>query len=153
MTAAFSMYSTLKDRIAEREARVVTVGLGYVGLPLALTINECGFPVTGFDLNTARVASINAGERVISYFAEDRIATALASGRFAASSDRAVLRAADIILICVPTPLSAAREPDLSYVVRAAETVAATRARSARDWPSGMLRPARRCRAAANAAR
>ena len=125
MTAAFSMYSELKDRIAAREAKVVTVGLGYVGLPLALTISECGFPVTGFDLNTARVAAINAGERVISYFPADRIATALAGGRFAASSDRKVLHAADIILICVPTPLSAEREPDLSYVVRAAETVAA----------------------------
>lgn len=124
MTASFSMFSSLKDKIAAREARVVTVGLGYVGLPLALTINECGFPVTGFDLNTARVASINAGERVISYFAEDRIAKARAGGRFGASSDPAVLAAADIILICVPTPLSAEREPDLGYVVRAAETVA-----------------------------
>lgn len=124
MTAAFSMYSSLKDKIAAREARVVTVGLGYVGLPLALTISECGYPVTGFDLNEKRVAAINAGERVISYFAEDRIAKAIGGGRFGASSDRAVLRAADIILICVPTPLSAGREPDLSYVVRAAETVA-----------------------------
>lgn len=125
MTAAFSMHATLKDRIAAREAKVVTVGLGYVGLPLALTISECGFPVTGFDLNESRVAAISAGERVISYFSEDRIAQALATGRFGASSDRAVLRAADIILICVPTPLSAEREPDMSYVVRAAETVAA----------------------------
>lgn len=125
MTAAFSMYSTLKDKIAAREAQVVTVGLGYVGLPLALTINECGFPVTGFDLNEARVAAINAGERVISYFAEDRIANARAGGRFAATSDNAALAQADIILMCVPTPLSPSREPDLSYVVRAAETVAA----------------------------
>ncbi len=125
MTAAFSMYSSLKDKITAREARIATVGLGYVGLPLALTINESGFPVTGFDLNAGRVAAINAGQRVISYFAEDRIANALATGRFAASSDRAVLGAADIVLICVPTPLSAEREPDLSYVVRAAETIAA----------------------------
>ncbi len=125
MTASFSMFATLKDKIAAREARVVTVGLGYVGLPLALTINESGYPVTGFDLNEARVAAINAGERVISYFPERRIADALAGGRFAATADRKALAAADIILICVPTPLSAVREPDLSYVVRAAETVAA----------------------------
>ncbi len=127
MTASFSMYASLKDKIAAREARVVTVGLGYVGLPLALTISECGFPVTGFDLNATRVAAINAGERVISYFAEDRIANALASGRFAASSDAAALGAADIILMCVPTPLShdEDRAPDLSYVRRAADTVAA----------------------------
>ncbi|MEZ5886854.1 MAG: nucleotide sugar dehydrogenase [Paracoccaceae bacterium] len=125
MTAAFSMYSSLRDKIAAREARVTTVGLGYVGLPLALTISECGFPVTGFDLNAARVARINAGERVISYFAEDRIAKAVKGGRFSACSDPAILAAADIILICVPTPLSAEREPDLSYVIRAAESVAA----------------------------
>lgn len=129
MTASFAIqapshFAALQDRIAAREARVVTVGLGYVGLPLALTINECGFPVTGFDLNQSRVAAINAGERVISYFAPDRIAKARAGGRFAASSDAAVLADADIVLICVPTPLSATREPDLTYVVRAAETVA-----------------------------
>jgi UDP-N-acetyl-D-glucosamine dehydrogenase len=124
MTAAFSIHATLRDRIAAREARVATVGLGYVGLPLALTIAEAGFPVTGFDLNSARVAAINAGERVISYFPEDRIAKALARGRFKASDDARSLGQADIVLICVPTPLSAAREPDMSYVVRAAETVA-----------------------------
>lgn len=125
MTASFSIFASLKDRIAAREAQVVTVGLGYVGLPLALTINESGYPVTGFDLNEARVAAVNAGERVISYFPEGRIAAALAGGRFAATADRKALAAADIVLICVPTPLSATREPDLSYVVRAAETVAA----------------------------
>lgn len=124
MTASFSIHSALKDKIAAREARVVTVGLGYVGLPLALTISECGFPVTGFDLNAARVAAINAGERVISYFPEDRIAKAVAGGQFGASADPAVLREADIILICVPTPLSPEREPDLGYVCHAAETVA-----------------------------
>lgn len=129
MTNAFSLFSTLKDRIARREARIATVGLGYVGLPLALTISEAGFATTGIDLNAARVAAINAGERVISYFAEDRIATAVAGGRFAATSDFKVLAETDIILICVPTPLSPSREPDLSYVVRAAEGIS--------DW----LRP------------
>lgn len=125
MTASFSMFASLKDKIAERKAHVVTVGLGYVGLPLALTINESGYPVTGFDLNAARVAAINAGERVISYFPEGRIAAAIADRGFKATSDRKALAAADIVLICVPTPLSASREPDLGYVVRAAETIAA----------------------------
>jgi UDP-N-acetyl-D-glucosamine dehydrogenase len=124
MTNAFSLFSTLKDRIARQEARIATVGLGYVGLPLALTISEAGFPTTGIDLNAARVAAINAGERVISYFAEDRIATAVAGGKFGATADLKVLEEIDIVLICVPTPLSPRREPDLSYVVRAAEGVA-----------------------------
>ena len=124
MTNVFSLYSTLKDRIARRQARVATLGLGYVGLPLALTISETGFPTTGVDLNAARVAAINAGEKVISYFEEDRIRTAVGSGKFAATCDFAVLAECDIILICVPTPLSPAREPDLSHVVRAAGTIA-----------------------------
>ncbi len=124
MTNAFSLYSSLKDRIARREARIATVGLGYVGLPLALTISEAGFPTTGLDLNGARVAAINAGERVISYFPEDRIRSAVAGGKFAATDDFAALAEVDVILICVPTPLSPAREPDLSYVIRAAEGIA-----------------------------
>ncbi|MFZ1726753.1 MAG: nucleotide sugar dehydrogenase [Albidovulum sp.] len=119
----------MKDQISRREARVATVGLGYVGLPLALTISEVGFPTTGIDLNSARVAAINAGEKVISYFPQDRISNAVGGGKFRASDDVSVLAESDIILICVPTPLSAAREPDLSYVVKAVETIA--------DW----LRP------------
>ncbi|MFN6953054.1 MAG: nucleotide sugar dehydrogenase, partial [Albidovulum sp.] len=124
MTNAFSLFSTLKDRITRHEARIMTIGLGYVGLPLALTISEAGFPTTGLDLNEARVAAINAGERVISYFPEDRIRNAVAGGRFKATHDRTILAEADVILICVPTPLSPQREPDLSYVLRAAEGIA-----------------------------
>ena len=124
MTNAFSLFSTLKDRISSRQARIATVGLGYVGLPLALTISEAGFPTTGIDLNRSRVDAINAGERVISYFAEDRIAKAIAGGKFGATADFAVLQEIDVVLICVPTPLSPAREPDLSYVIRAAEGIA-----------------------------
>jgi UDP-N-acetyl-D-glucosamine dehydrogenase len=124
MTSAFSFFAVLKDRIASRTARVSTVGLGYVGLPLALTISETGFPTLGFDLNAARVADINAGKRVISYFREDRIAKAVSGGKFGATSDPARLAEADIILICVPTPLSTSRDPDMGYVVRAAETIA-----------------------------
>ena len=125
MTSSFSFFSELGERISTRTARVSTVGLGYVGLPLALTISEAGFPTLGVDLNSARVADINAGRRVISYFPEDRIARAVDTGRFAATDDATRLAEADIILICVPTPLSVARDPDMTYVVRAAETVAA----------------------------
>lgn len=125
MTNVFSLYASLKDRIARREARIATVGLGYVGLPLALTISEAGFPTTGVDLNKARVAAINAGEKVISYFPDNRIRDAVSAGGFSATSDTSALAEADVILICVPTPLSPQREPDLSYVVRAAETIAA----------------------------
>lgn len=124
MTNVFSLSATLKERIQSRQARVVTVGLGYVGLPLALTLCEEGFPVTGLDLNADRVAAINAGRQVISYFPRDRVRDAVRSGRFAASCDDAVLDDADVVVICVPTPLSATREPDLSHVLGAAETIA-----------------------------
>ena len=124
-TGGFSFFSTLRDRIASRGAHVGIVGLGYVGLPLALTISEQGFRATGFDLSAARVTDINAGRRVISYFEEDRVAKAVASGRFGATGDFDRLPDMDVILICVPTPLSAAREPDLSYVRKAVATIAA----------------------------
>ncbi|MFN0114159.1 MAG: nucleotide sugar dehydrogenase [Paracoccaceae bacterium] len=124
MTSAFSLFATLKERIASRQANVGTLGLGYVGLPLALTIGEQGFNATGFDVSAARVADINAGKRVISYFEEDRISKAVASGRFGATGDFGRLPEMDVILICVPTPLSAKREPELSYVRKAAETIA-----------------------------
>lgn len=124
MTSAFSLYSDLKDRIDSKDARIMTVGLGYVGLPLALTISEAGFPTSGLDINADRVAAINAGEKVISYFEDDRIANAVNSGLFKATSDVADIAEADIVLICVPTPLSDSREPELGYVIRAAESIA-----------------------------
>ncbi len=125
MTSNFSLFSDLKNKIEAHEAKVMTVGLGYVGLPMALTIHEAGFDALGFDLNADRVAAINAGEKVISYFPERRIADAVASGRFAATDDAARIADMDVILICVPTPLDARRDPDLSYVIRATETIAA----------------------------
>lgn len=124
MTNAFSLYSDLKDRIESKTARVMTVGLGYVGLPLALTVREAGFDATGLDINEARVAAINAGEKVISYFPDDRISDAVQSGRFRATADASEIGKVDIVLICVPTPLSPKREPDLSYVVGATEMIA-----------------------------
>ncbi|WP_193139276.1 MULTISPECIES: nucleotide sugar dehydrogenase [unclassified Meridianimarinicoccus] len=125
MNTEFSLSSTLKDKIKSDQAHVAVIGLGYVGLPLALTVHEAGFRVTGVDLNSDRVAAINAGQRVITYLAEDRIATAVASGRFGASDDFAAIRAADIILICVPTPLDSAGDPDLAYVRKAGASLSA----------------------------
>ena len=77
MTNQFSLYSEARERIAARKAQVMAVGLGYVGLPLALTIHESGFPTLGLDLDAERVEAINAGAQVISYFQADRIKTAM----------------------------------------------------------------------------
>lgn len=124
MTSTFSLYSDLKRQIEANEANVATIGLGYVGLPLLLTVNDAGYPALGFDINQTRVDGINAGDQVISYFERDRIAKAVATGRFSATSDYSRLPEMDIILICVPTPLNDEREPDLTYVKKAVTGIA-----------------------------
>ncbi|MFQ5636011.1 MAG: NAD(P)-binding domain-containing protein, partial [Gammaproteobacteria bacterium] len=124
MTHTFSLFSETKSRLESKSARIGVVGLGYVGLPLALTVHDAGFRAVGFDINADRVDRINAGERVISYFAETRIADAVASGRFSATAELSRLSEMDVIVICVPTPLSVSREPELGHVVTAAEAIA-----------------------------
>ena len=124
MNYEISHHQTLKQLIAQRDARVAVVGLGYVGLPLALTAYDEGFDTIGVDLNSDRVARINQGDQVISYLAPDRIAQAVDSGRFRATEDAAALAEADIVLICVPTPLTDAQDPDMRFVTAASETIA-----------------------------
>jgi UDP-N-acetyl-D-glucosamine dehydrogenase len=112
--------------IAERRARVAVIGLGYVGLPLALALCRAGFPVLGFDIDERRVALLNRGESGIRHIAADAIRTALDEDRFEATADFARLGEADAILICVPTPLTRQREPDLSFVELASRQIART---------------------------
>jgi UDP-N-acetyl-D-glucosamine dehydrogenase len=117
---------TVADLLAAFEGRRATlgvIGLGYVGVPLALTAAEAGFRVLGFDLNDARVAQINRGESVITHIPAEAMASAVAN-RFSATADFSRLAEADAFLICVPTPLTRHREPDLSYVVSTAEAIA-----------------------------
>lgn len=106
----------LARALEAREATLGVIGLGYVGLPLALAAVRAGFPVIGFDINPDRVARINAGEPVISHLDTESMRAALATGRLRASTDMAELALPDAIMICVPTPLTTQREPDLSYV-------------------------------------
>lgn len=124
MNCETSHHLSLRQRIASRDARVAVVGLGYVGLPLALTAYDSGFDTTGVDLNAARVTRIMQGEQVISYLAPDRISRAIDSGRLRATQDSAALAEADIILICVPTPLTPEQKPDMRFVSSAAESIA-----------------------------
>src|SRR5713226_3581030 len=93
------------DRIAERKTTVGIIGQGYVGLPLALVFSEAGFPVVGFDVDPVKVAAISKGESYIKHIGPERVAAAVASGRYAATTDFDRLRDCDAILICVPTPL------------------------------------------------
>lgn len=123
MSKSASQFETLLARIEKREATVGIVGLGYVGLPLALAGVDAGFRVLGFDINTQRVASIMAAEQVINYIGGDVMKAAIDSGRLDATDDFSRLAEADAILICVPTPITRHRDPDLSYVSGTAETI------------------------------
>jgi len=113
----------LAARIETGDARAGVVGLGYVGLPLALSMAEAGYASTGVDINAPRVEAINRGERVISYLPERRIADAVAGG-FRATTDPAAIAALDIVAICVPTPLDAQGVPNLAHVRGAAQSIA-----------------------------
>jgi UDP-N-acetyl-D-glucosamine dehydrogenase len=106
------------------KAVIGVIGLGYVGLPLCLTIAEAGMRVLGFDLDVAKPAHLERGETYIKHVPSDRIRLANDTSLFSATSDFSRLKETDAILICVPTPLSGHREPDLSYVISTAETIA-----------------------------
>jgi UDP-N-acetyl-D-glucosamine dehydrogenase len=113
----------LLDRIRDRKAVVGIIGQGYVGLPLALTFCASGFRVIGFDLDPAKITGLNKGESHIKHVGTERVAQAVATGRFSATSDFTSLAECDAILICVPTPLGKHREPDMSYVHGTAATI------------------------------
>jgi UDP-N-acetyl-D-glucosamine dehydrogenase len=115
----------LLKRIETRQARVGVIGLGYVGLPLALLFEEAGFPVVGFDVDPAKPAALQRGESYIRHIGRDRVARAFATGRIEATTDFDRLGECDAILVCVPTPLGRHREPDLSYIEQTAEAIAA----------------------------
>ncbi|HVO02587.1 MAG TPA: nucleotide sugar dehydrogenase [Candidatus Cybelea sp.] len=115
----------LARRIAGKTAKIGVIGLGYVGLPLACLFAERGFPVTGFDIDARKIDSLKAGRSYIKHIPSARIRAQTRAGRLEASSNFAGLRAMDAILICVPTPLTKFREPDLRFVVATGEEVAA----------------------------
>ena len=117
--------STLLDRIRTKQARVGIIGLGYVGLPLAVEFARVGFHVTGFDVDAGKVADINAGRSYIPDVAQHELAEVVKTGHLRATTDTALLAEMDVADICVPTPLRKTKDPDLSYVVQAIEGVAA----------------------------
>ncbi len=111
------------ERVRDRSVVIGVVGLGYVGIPLALAALRQGIRVVGFDIDQARVDQINAGRETIKHIPMDLIIEGLASGRFEATTDFERLAEPDALLICVPTPLSRHREPDLSYVVKTTQEI------------------------------
>ncbi|HKV95612.1 MAG TPA: nucleotide sugar dehydrogenase [Candidatus Angelobacter sp.] len=113
----------LLSRIQARTAKVGIIGLGYVGLPLALLFNEAGFPVTGFDIDPEKVKALNNGRSYIYRIPQTEIAAAAAKG-FWATDEYTHVKEMDTIIICVPTPLNEYHEPDLSYIRDTAKAIA-----------------------------
>lgn len=118
------MRDELLTRIRDRKAVIGVVGLGYVGLPLAMEFAEAGFHVIGYDINERVVADLRAGKSHIQDVPAAMVAKHVREGRFEATTDDSLLRRADAVSIAVPTPLSKTRDPDMSYVNAATETVA-----------------------------
>lgn len=106
----------LLSRIAQRQARVAIIGMGYVGFPLAQAVHRKGFSVIAYDTDAAKVAQLKAGKSYIKSIGDETIAALLSSGRFLPTHAPNDLREADAILICVPTPLTGSNEPDLSHI-------------------------------------
>src|SRR2546428_410461 len=115
---------TLKRRLAASPT-VGLIGLGYVGLPLAVAFAESGATVIGVDLDVRRVAAVRAGESFIEDVPAEPLARLVRAGRLSARDDIGALKDADAIVICVPTPLGKSKEPDISFIVAAADAVAA----------------------------
>jgi UDP-N-acetyl-D-glucosamine dehydrogenase len=114
----------LERKLRNRSARVGIIGLGYVGLPLACLFAEKGFATTGFDIDSAKVTALNAGRSYIKHIPAKRVAALRKAGILSASSDFDGLGRMDAIIICVPTPLTRHREPDLQFIVKTGEDIA-----------------------------
>jgi UDP-N-acetyl-D-glucosamine dehydrogenase len=124
--SANTHHRQLLDRITSRTAHIGVIGLGYVGLPLAVEFARQGFHVCGFDVDESKAEQINSGRSYIPDVEEKDLADVVKAGRLCATSRMGELANMDVIDICVPTPLRKTKDPDLSYVVKAVEAVAAT---------------------------
>jgi UDP-N-acetyl-D-glucosamine dehydrogenase len=113
----------LTEAIEGRRAKIGVIGMGYVGLPLALTFTAAGFDVLGFDIDPAKIEKLNAGQTYIKHLGEERIKAAVDSGKLVATTDFDRLAEVDAMLIAVPTPLTRQREPDMRYIVTTAEQI------------------------------
>jgi len=115
---------SLADKIGNKSAIIGIIGMGYVGLPLALAFTEAGFKVTGIDIQQKRVNLVNRGCSFITGISDKRLKEPVKAGKLKATTDQGELKEADAILICVPTPLTKTKDPDLSYVISEANQIA-----------------------------
>jgi UDP-N-acetyl-D-glucosamine dehydrogenase len=124
MTAASETTAgILEEKIASRRARVGIVGLGYVGLPLAVEFAKAGFSVTGIDLHAGKTARVNAGDSYVGDISSSVLSKLVQAGKLRATTDFDAVRDLDTINICVPTPLRKTKDPDMSYIVSSCEEI------------------------------
>lgn len=116
----------LEKKILDKKALIGVMGMGYVGLPLARTFGKAGYSILAFDVDPQKVKMLNAGKSYIQHIPDSQIQTLIDSKRFKATSNMAELGKPDVIVICVPTPLSKNRDPDMSYVESTAHAIAKT---------------------------
>jgi UDP-N-acetyl-D-glucosamine dehydrogenase len=114
----------LEKKIRSRTARAGIVGLGYVGLPLAVEFAKAGFPVTGLDVNESKVARVNAGDSYVTDVPSGILAALASAGKLRAAADFNLIAELDTVNICVPTPLRKTKDPDMSYIVSACQEIA-----------------------------
>lgn len=119
-----SLKQQLLDKFESREALIGIVGLGYVGLPLAVAFARAGFEVLGVDVSAEKVESLNCGTSYVEDVPDDVLAPLVQQGLLRASTEYAALRDVDAISVCVPTPLRKSKDPDISYIIDAAERIA-----------------------------
>lgn len=122
--ASSPAYETLSTKIESRAARAGVIGLGYVGLPLAMAIARSGFAVTGFDIDPKKIVALDARKSYIDAVGDADLIAEIEAGRFGATTDFAGLAACDVIIVCVPTPLTKHRDPDLSFVEATSRAIA-----------------------------
>ncbi|MGQ0505497.1 MAG: nucleotide sugar dehydrogenase [Myxococcaceae bacterium] len=118
------MVSPLLEKVRRREAKVGVVGLGYVGLPLGMAFAEAGFPVCGLDIDERKISKIGKGESYIKHIPSEPLSKLVTEKKLYATADFAKASELDCVIICVPTPLTEAREPDMSFIVNTAEALA-----------------------------
>jgi UDP-N-acetyl-D-glucosamine dehydrogenase len=115
---------SLLQKIEARSARVVVIGIGYVGLPLAVEFARAGFRTTGLDLDPEKVRLLNAGESYISDVPTGDVARHVAARQLDACTDAGILREADVVVVCVPTPLNKTKDPDMRFILAATDEIA-----------------------------
>jgi UDP-N-acetyl-D-glucosamine dehydrogenase len=116
--------AALKEKIENRTARAGVMGLGYVGLPLAVELGKAGFPVTGIDLDSSKTEQVSKGESYIIDIPTSTLKPLVENGKLSATTDFSILRELDTVNICVPTPLRKTKDPDMSYIVSCCQEIA-----------------------------